>query len=192
MPALQHFYRAVALDSTSSAALFWVAATEWNANQNPPRSDSLLRRLEPMKGRLLPLDLANYDFLRAWLDGDLESSLRASRRATELGTFGAMVQDAYRLNRLDGAYEAMTVMLAKSYMRKAPRTWEFATRTLHHRGEHERELREARNGIAAIGADRDVLIGHETQALAALGNTKELRPRLEALKALNPASGRSR
>ncbi len=186
-PALQHFYRAVALDSTSSAALFWVAVTEWNANTNLPRSDSLLRRLEPMKGRLLPLDLANYDFLRAWLDGDLEGSLRASRRIGELGMIGAYAQDAYRLNRLDEAYESVTAALAKAYLRKAPRVWEFATRTLHYRGDHERELREARNGIAAIGPDRPVLIGYETQALAALGNTKELRPRLEALKALSPA-----
>ncbi len=187
-PALQHFYLAVSLDSTSSAARFWVALTEWNANQNLPRSDSLLRRLEPMKGRLPPLDLANYDFLRAWLDGDLEGALRASRRVSELGGLGPTVMDAYRLNRLDEAYDAMGHMLSRSYSRKSPRTWEFVTRTLHYRGDHERELREARNGIAAIGPDRPLLIGHETQALAALGNTKELRPRLEALKALSPGN----
>ena len=186
--ALQHFYRAISLDSTSSAALFWVARTEWNANTNLPKSDSMLRRLEPMKGRLLPLDLARYDFLRAWLDGDLESSLRASRRMSALGMPGPDGQDAYRLNRLDEAYEAMTVMMSKSYNRRLPRAWEMVTRTLHYRGEHERELRKARNGIAAIGPDPPVLIGYETQALAALGNTKELRPRLEALKALDPGS----
>ena len=187
--ALQHFYRAVALDSTSSAAFLAAAVTEWNANNNLPRNDSLLRRLEPMKGRLLPTDLAMYDFQRAWLDGDLEGALRASRRLSKLGLLGPQVQDAYRLNRLDEAYDAVTVMLSKSYARKGPRTWEFATRTLHFRGDHERELREARNGITAIGPDRPALIGYERQALAALGNTKELRPRLEALKALNPGNG---
>ena len=188
--ALQHFYRAVALDSTSSAALLLAAVTEWNANNNLRRNDSLLRRLEPMKGRLLPADLAMYDFQRAWLDGDLEGALRASRRASELGMApGMQVQDAIRLNRLDEANDAVTVMLSKSYARKLPRTWEFVTRTLHYRGDHQRELREARTGIAAIGPDRPELIGYETQALAALGNTKELRPRLEALRALNPAHG---
>ena len=186
--ALEHFYRAVQLDSTSAAALLWVAATEGNANRNVGRTDSLLRRLAPMKGKLQPFDLAFYDFQRAWTDGDLEGASRASRRMGELGfSLGAAAQDAMRLNRIDESYQLITKSMEKASELKNPRLWEIATAVLHARGDHRRELREARNGIAAIGPDRPVLISYETRALAALGHANELRQRLEVLRTLSPA-----
>lgn len=186
--ALEHFYKAVRLDSASAAARLMVALTEWNATTNIPKTDSILHSMEPIKGRLQPSDLTLYEFLRAWVDGDLEGSLRASRRMGGAAAYGVAAQDALRLNRLDEASELISKVLSKEALRRSPRSWEMATRVLHARRDHNRELREARNGIATIGPDRPLLIGYETRALAALGNTAELRVRLDALRALSPAS----
>ena len=59
--------------------------------------------------------------------------------------------------------------------------WAYFGDVLHARGEHARELREVRNGIARIG-DNEELFGRELRALAALGRLGEIRARIETAK----------
>ena len=55
----------------SLPSLLWAALMEWGESYNLPRVDSLLRIVERFKTQLPPYDLAHFEWLRAYLDGDL-------------------------------------------------------------------------------------------------------------------------
>jgi TolB-like protein len=192
--ALRHFYRALDLDSTSASALLWAALTEWRASGNLPKVDALLRRVEPFQRDLAPYDLAQFDWLRAYLDGDLDG-VRSAARPPDLMLGSAAVQASMRLNRIDEAYALISdVMKKRPAAEKHPINWQFLTQILHMRGEHRRELREASKGLAEMkkaAADAAVadLLEYKIRALAALGRVDELRPALDELHALRPTSG---
>src|SRR5579862_5600880 len=181
-PALEHFYKASHLDSTSAAAALGVALTEWNANGDIGKTDSILRRIQPLTGTLQPLDLADYDYLRAWVDGDAEAALRASKRMSQLGLPGADAQDALRLNRLDEARTEAESALLLASMRQSPVMWGYLATILHAQGDHRRELAEVRRGIREIGPSNTSLIANEIRALAALGRIDEVQARFDALR----------
>ena len=185
--ALEHFYRAVRLDSTSGAALNMLALSEWHANNDLPKVDSILRIVATYRD-LPPYDRAQHDWLRAWLDGDIRGSLNATQRMSTLTgrTTASHAQDANRLNLLREA-ETIRTALETPAGRRNPLAWHQLTHVLHVQGEHDHELREARRGIEEVGESAYTL-ALEIRALAALGRTDELRVQLDKHKARSPTS----
>ncbi len=189
--AREQFYRAVELDSTFVSALTWVALTEWSLDSNVPKVDSLLQIVERHRNELLPFDLASLDYMRAWVNGNVEAAQVAARRRADLG--GAdwsnfAVQGALRLNRPGEAYDRIRKTFETPSSLKNLVAWLYLAAVLHVRGEHERELREVRNGIEETD-NRDKLWPAEIRALAALGEMDTLRDRLETAKATGLAQG---
>jgi hypothetical protein len=135
--ALAHFYRAIDIDSSASALLM-AAQAEWAVTYDLPKVDTLLEIVERFGSNLRPLDRAQFDRLRAWLDGDLEGAMNASSRRAEMGFAGADVQDAIRLNRLDEALDQSNAILAKPMLRKSEDLWEWRTQIHHVRGDYKR------------------------------------------------------
>jgi TolB-like protein/tetratricopeptide (TPR) repeat protein len=191
--ALPHAYEAIRLDSTSTSALLWAALMEWGESWNLPKVDSLLRRVDSLKTQLPPYDRAHLDWLRAYLDGNLEGVLNAARRRPDLAGGSAVVQANIRLNRVDQAYALITDVMKRPRDQRHPISWTFLTQILHMRGQHERELEEARQGLAEmrVAASKPAiveLLGYETRALAALGRMEDLRRALDELHTLRPSS----
>lgn len=179
------FYRASTLDSTFVNGLTWAALEEWGLSYDVPKVDSLLKIVEGHRGDLLPFDLASLEYLRAWVDGDVEGAQVAARQRAALG--GAIwnifaVQGAMRLNRIDEAYERIREVFKSPSSLHSSTHWAYLANVLHARGEHGRELQEVRKGIAQVGDDPD-LLSSEVRALAALGRIDELRARLESARA---------
>ncbi|MFN8572027.1 MAG: protein kinase [Gemmatimonadaceae bacterium] len=181
--ALVHFYRSRALDSSSAKVLLELSMAEWNANQAIGRSDSLLRLLAPRRASLPAGDAVWYDYMRAWVDGDIEEQFRQTTRMLELSPVWAQAQEAYRTNRWSEAARRAQLSLRHAVNRLAPRMWEFYTVVLHHAGDYENELRAARDGLRESG-ETPAGIGLELRALAALGRMDDVRTRLSALQAL--------
>ena len=191
--AVSHAYEAIRLDSTSTSALLWAAMIEWSASFDLPKVESLLQRVERSQTEPPPYDLAHLEFLRAYLNGDLEGVLRAARRRPDLAGGNAVVQANMRLNRIDTAYALITEVMKRSVAERHPISWQFLTEILHVRGEFRRELREARKGLAEMrsaGSESAAaeLLGYEIRSLAARGDVKELRRALDTLHTLRPAS----
>jgi len=191
--ALRHAYQAIGLDSTSASALLLAAVMEWGETLDLPKVDSLLRIVERSKTELAPYDLAQFEWLHAYLGGDLEAVLRTARRRPDLMAGNAVVQASMLLNRLDEAYALITDVMKRPSAVRHPISWEFLTQTLHMRGDYTRELREARNGLAEMrrtASDSAIagLLEYEIRALAALGRLEELQLALNELRALRPTS----
>jgi TolB-like protein len=191
--ALEHFYRAIRLDSASSIAILHTALAEWNLNFDLPKVDSLLHVVERHRTELAPFDLAYLDWLRAYLDGDLESGLRVTRRwADDIGGFPwPAVQANHRLNRLEEAHSRAMAVLETPVYRRSNTTWSYLAGVLHAQGKHERELREVRIGIEEFERTGSVpmnLHAAEIRALAALGRAEELTSRLTAMRAVDPSN----
>ena len=185
--AWQRAVRAAELDSTWVPALLGAALKSYGFSL--PTADSLLRKVELRKHRLSSFDLANYEWLRAWLDGDLNAQLDAARMMDSVSAGywgGPAVSAASRLNLLTEAERRVSAILDKPTTDRVDiegwRAWEFFTDILHVRGDHRRELKEVRRGIDEAGP-HIVLLAREVRALAALGSTVELRQRLDDLHA---------
>jgi tetratricopeptide (TPR) repeat protein len=166
---------------------------EWAVSYDLPRVDSLLRRVERFKTQLPPYDLAYFDYLRAYLDGDLEAVLRAARRRPDLLAGNAGVQASIRLNRLDTAYALITEVMKRPITQRHPISWQFLTQILHMRGEYDRELQEAQMGLAEMRSTASEpaiadLLGFEVRALAALGRLEDLRRALDEMHTLRDTS----
>jgi len=74
--ALEHFRRALLLDSTSAQVLLMTALAEWQATGNVAKTDSLLSVVETHKSQLPPYHLAQFDSLLGWVRGDRGGALR--------------------------------------------------------------------------------------------------------------------
>jgi DNA-binding SARP family transcriptional activator/tetratricopeptide (TPR) repeat protein/TolB-like protein len=184
---LPHFARAVQLDSTSATALLWNVWSDWFENANLPRVDSLLHRVGQKQGDLSSYDLAVFEWLKAWVEGDLSRAHRASVRWSEIGGGIAHTEaayDAFRLNRLDEARRRIQDALAIPSNRRFAPTWQVAVMIDHVRGLHTRELRTARTAQQHLGGPGLMQI----RSLAALGEVGEVRSRLERLKSTTPRS----
>jgi tetratricopeptide (TPR) repeat protein len=186
--ALPYFYRAMQLDSSAAAPPIWAAFNEWFAYANIPKVDSLLRLVEYRTADLTPHDHALVQWLRAWVDGDLLAATRASRRWAENGGGFAQVEAAYdalRLNRIEEADEGITATLANPANRRLLFGWDVRTMVDHVRGDHERELQNARLAVAIAG-ERPYPPPGDARPRGA-GPTTELRTRLETVRLVNNA-----
>jgi tRNA A-37 threonylcarbamoyl transferase component Bud32/tetratricopeptide (TPR) repeat protein/TolB-like protein len=182
--AAELLYRALEADSTYAEALVLTAITEWNLGGLGPVVDSLVQVAERYRADLTPIDLAQLDWIRAWVDGDKESVLSASIRRNSLGAPGAtLCRDARMANRPRLAIEACGAGYDESSSQPASVDyfWLDFLHSLHQAGEYETMLAEAR-AAREIFPDESSLVAREIQALAATGRVDDIDPLLRLVQ----------
>ncbi len=148
-----------------------------------------LERLEANRARLTPIYRHMLDSRRAMLGGRWEESLVAMQDAGRLAPSSAFF--AYQIglgavyaNHLHEAVAALASPLDWTSFVVRDHKWgvwyfERLTAALHMLGDYERELTEARRGIA-IYREEPYLVACEVRALAALGRKEEMEREVEA------------
>ena len=180
--ALELLYRALSVDSTFAAARLFAAVVEWNATTNIGKTDSLLQVTDRYRDQLAQLDVAQLDWLQAWVAGDKEAVLREARRMAELDeTLGVpLSRDARLANR---PLEAVNATMSSMYDRWLTESgmiggWADLTQSRHMIGDHENELRDAETA-RELNPDAGGPLDYEIRALAALGRLDEVRDRFD-------------
>jgi DNA-binding SARP family transcriptional activator len=175
------FGESVALDSGFTVPLIWTMLAYREMDAPPRHSDSILRKLEPLRNRLAPWDRAMMDFHRAELQGDLMGAHWAMGSVVELTPDSEwtlyLAGQALAVNRPNEALNLLRrfdpAQFGESNRR---RYWQLLTHTLHWLGEYEEELSAAmRWRVQTPGAG----LRQEMLALAGLGRIEEVARRVE-------------
>jgi tRNA A-37 threonylcarbamoyl transferase component Bud32/TolB-like protein/tetratricopeptide (TPR) repeat protein len=186
--AIRDLRLATKLDSTAAQPRIWLSLAVFASGAAIATADSILQGIDPGVRTLAPFDQAAYEWINAIYAGDQETALRAARRLRGMGWGIPDALSATRLNRLDEALDVIDAELHRPSSRESLYTWYWASQILHAIGDHERELKEARNAVQALGSTQSTL-GYEIRALAALGQAAEARQLLVSVQATAPASG---
>jgi DNA-binding SARP family transcriptional activator/tetratricopeptide (TPR) repeat protein len=197
--ALRQMERAAAADTSWAMPLIVTAIVHMNLG-DWAASDSVSRRVAPLREHLGPLELAMHDMMEAWIRGDDGAAYDAVVRQTRLapGTI-AHYQVAEQARRLNRPREALRVLreLAPGgepagELRGWRAYWREVTWSHHMLGDHRAELRAAREARRRYPHDVAVLL-HEARALAALGRVEDVeslvQQRLEASTNVEPSIG---
>src|SRR5690606_20089274 len=111
--ALGHFQRASALDSTFVMPAISTAIIHTNVGRWA-EADSIVRRLEQVRGELGAMELATLDMVAAWIRGDDDAAYEAALRQARLapGSIGEyqVAEQARRLNRPRESLRVLTAM----------------------------------------------------------------------------------
>jgi tetratricopeptide (TPR) repeat protein/TolB-like protein len=193
--AILLFERAAALDSNFVHPLLHAVFGYMNLDRWA-EADSLSRLLTRREG-LTPFDRAMLDYQRGEVEGDYmavlagaEGMLRAAPGA-DLPYF-LKASAALRANHPREAVEALAVIsnrMGRFGMAWASaNNWRVLTASLHALGEHEEELRAARDARERRPGIREVL-WYELRALAALGHGREVEARVAQLEGLQATPG---
>jgi DNA-binding SARP family transcriptional activator/TolB-like protein len=181
--ALDFFYQAVAVDSSFLEARFYIylahaSRGEWQA------ADSNAQLLVPFRSSMTPYQRATLDWFLAASRGDRIGALQAARARGGVLDIGV---EALKANYPQEAVHALTSSPNLS-------GWYFHWLTLieayHMLGDYLSELSEAQRGREAFPERLRMLEG-EVRALAALGDTGEVRARLHESLLLAPDDGYS-
>jgi serine/threonine-protein kinase len=176
--ALHLFYRAIAADSTYVEPIIMASMTEWNLG-DVPMADTVLQLARPYRSQMAPWDLASFDWLQGFFDGDREATYRAGRRMAELDPvygYGGHARGALYAGHYREAVEAAM----KNYERTFDRAgaigifWSDLITPLHLLGEHETELEHARTA-RELNPSAPSAYAMQARALAALGRVEEIR-----------------
>jgi tetratricopeptide (TPR) repeat protein len=169
--ALDFFYKAVALDSSFLEARFFIylahaSRGEWQA------ADSNAQLLVPFRPSMSPYQRATLDWFLAGSRGDRVGALQAARARGGVLDIGV---EALKGNHPQEAVDALTSSpdLSNWYYH-----WLTLIEAYHMLGDYRAELSEARRGREAFPERLRMLEG-EVRALAALGDTGEVKARLD-------------
>jgi len=184
----------LALDSTFAPALLWEGLCEWYITLGSPRLDSLLARLEGMRGRLTRNGQLRLSWLQAvsaldWQRAD--APLRQLVTATG-GTYLDLREHANNALRLNRPREAIRILeridlSAQGWDSLSTADyWSLLAKCQHVLGDYEAELRSYRRGLATGTRDYQLEFAG-IRALAALGHFAELQQTLD--EAVSRASG---
>ena len=183
------FRRAFALDSTFALALVYAATAYWNDDAYP-EVDTMLRLLEPITPTLSPYHRLLIENVAAMMQGDVEGSLRALRRAAAIapgaraGYSAGLV--ALMLGRTEEALADLEALDPNSgELRVWSSYWTQLAHARHLLGRHAAELDAARQ-LRRRFPDRRVGLTLEVRALAATGDTAAIDSVLAAAAALPP------
>jgi TolB-like protein/Flp pilus assembly protein TadD len=194
--SISHFTAAMAIDSTYAPPVLW-GATAYNNMGRFGTADTLLERLRPMTGRLMPLERVNYEWLRGIIRGDFASQLRWAREGYEIDRATWAFPYGQTLMRTNQPRQALEVL--SHYHRNTPFArnwvpyWERTADARHRIGEYAVELDIAREWPGAPQAPRLRQLKIQVRAHAALGNLKELQRLLQLSETLPPdGEGRAR
>ncbi|MGI9183262.1 MAG: BTAD domain-containing putative transcriptional regulator [Longimicrobiaceae bacterium] len=186
--SIEHFERALALDSTYLLPRLLIAIAYANLGANAV-ADSIGRELNESRERLGPYDRALLDLMMSWLGDDRAAMYEAAKRAAALAP-GSLphVQwgiEAARLNRPREAIEILSqIDPTRGEVRGWAFYWRYLTQAHHMLGNHRRELQEARRA-RALDPDDPVYLLFEAQALAALGRLGEVEEVVNARLSLS-------
>jgi serine/threonine-protein kinase len=141
--AVEHFSRAVALDTAWTSPLPILAASFYNLGQRP-KADSVLRIAERRRNTLPPGDADQVDWLRAWLSGDMAMEYNTARRLFDRSPRTAAYQLAVTALRTNRPREVLRAAAFRDTSTTWGREW-FAwysvqAGALHLLGEHREEL----------------------------------------------------
>jgi len=190
--AAARFGRAFALDSTYVRSLLLAAAAHTNTGE-AAMADSVVRIIRPRRERLSPYDRHRFDNIEAGVRGDLTAQLRSARAAVELVPFGtaqfALLMALVRVNRPGEARDQVGAFTgagsASDIMGRWYAMWGIRAEIHHMLGEHETELKVAREGRVRIPGSLRTQ-EYEGWALAALGRMDEIRRLVEEVLATAP------
>jgi serine/threonine protein kinase/tetratricopeptide (TPR) repeat protein len=176
--ALEYFKRAYAFDTTFISPLIW-ASYSYGVRGQMGQVDSLMRFLSLRRAQLTPLQQLWLDAQSGFVSGDWMKSLNAWRKAAEIapGSFDPFDWGitALVVNRPKEAIEAFKT--ANQEQQWLP-YWNHFTASYHLLGEHEKELKIAKQARNRFPDSFDPL-NCEVRALAALGKTEEVRKLIE-------------
>jgi DNA-binding SARP family transcriptional activator/TolB-like protein len=179
--ALSFFYQAVALDSTFLDPRFYLYLAhatrgEWEA------ADSNAQLLVPYRPRMSPYQRATLDWFLALGRGDRAAALQAARDRGGVLDIGF---EALRSNRPQEAVDALTSSpdISGWYYH-----WLTLLEAYHALGDYQSELSEARRGREVYPSRLRMLQG-EVRALAALGDTGQVREKLDESQTLPADDG---
>jgi DNA-binding SARP family transcriptional activator/TolB-like protein len=185
-----HFARAARLDTTYWQARLWAGISLANARRYP-EADSIFRAVEARRDQLAAFDRASLDyFYQGFVLGDREAAYHGARRMAELAPLaghanwavGNTARSTLRFRESVKWYSRINLNSGWG-AEWAVRILGEQARGLHMLGEHEQELKNAREMQAR--APRDGWAHSvETTALAALRRYGELAARVEAAVAL--------
>ncbi len=174
--ATVHFYRALEIDSTYLHPVLHLAPSYLSMGETA-RADSFLEVYEAQRTRLTPSERAWADYLRGWIDGDLELEYRAAQEGLRIDPFGWRYAAGLTANRSNRPREAEEHLSQKDFSSSFEKQWSpwwtGHLNALHKLGKHEEELEVARDAQVAH-PDRPDFLDREAWALAALGRLDEL------------------
>jgi tetratricopeptide (TPR) repeat protein/TolB-like protein len=189
--AIAEFDRARAGDSTFLAPLLRVAVAFGNMRQ-PAQRDSVLRILAPLRGELSEEGRVTFDWLEAYVRGDLPATYRhaSDLYARAPGGTSRYLKAMYAL-QLNRPRETVELL------RGEPEGSAYRARWVHFHGvvaDAWYVLGKHRQGLKAAHEGRSFFPGHpnpiveEARALAALGRTAQAEARVDELLML-PSAG---
>jgi tetratricopeptide (TPR) repeat protein len=180
--AMEHVERAIAIDSTYTAA--WTALAGMSVLMGKcDRAWEIADKLHAVVDRLPVYERAQLDISMAACRSDWDAALEAARRAERAephreGMTSLIPLLALLVNRPSEALEAIAASGWDPFEEGSrPFGWETAA-AFHMLGEHEEELKAARLG-RLYSPDDMVGLQSEVVALAALGRVDELERRIE-------------
>ncbi|MEZ4423520.1 MAG: protein kinase [Gemmatimonadota bacterium] len=191
--ALTHLQRAMALDSTYTAAQLTAVLPLVNLGRFV-EADSLAEHVEDTAGPdLAPFERMALDFLLAFLDGNRAEAAIHSARGAELAPTSILAyqaaRDALDLGRPAEAITRLTAIAPdRGFMAGWLPYWSVLTQAYHMVGDHRGELAAARRGRAQHPASLRILVS-EIEAQAARGRLLALRSLLTEARGLDPQLG---
>jgi tetratricopeptide (TPR) repeat protein len=184
--AMEHVERAIAIDSTYTAA--WTSLAAMSVLMGDcHRAAQISERLDPVRDELPPYDRAQLEVSLAACRGAWVAALDAAKRGAlaephRAGITGWIPLFALILNRPRDALEVIASSGWTPLLGEAnPFGWQMGA-AYHMLGDHETELKTAR--LARYASPDDMFtLQNEIVALAALGRAMEVETRIEELLA---------
>jgi len=180
--ALTFFYQAVALDSSFLDPRFYIVFAHSSLGEFQA-ADSNARLLVPYRPNMSAYQRATLDWQLAASRGDRSAALQAARArggALDIGF------EALRANHPQEAIDALTSLpdISAWFYR-----WLTLTESYHVLGDYRSELSEAQRG-REVYPERLKMLESEVRALAALGETDQVREKLDESLLLPADDGR--
>lgn len=195
--SIPHFQRAAELDPEFFFPVHQLTFAYLNTDDFVS-ADRVIQALEVRRQKLSALERRRLDEVVALRNGRLEEDRNAIRSGLELAPDSLWLHArlggaALRTARPREAVTALTAplpwgrILNANYPLYVHYFW-WLTSALHHLGDHELELAEARRGVSVYP---DLLVARacEVRALAALGRIDEVRPIVESSLGVNSRLG---
>jgi DNA-binding SARP family transcriptional activator/TolB-like protein len=180
--AIEHFERAIAMDTTYPAPRLRAALAHRNLGARAV-ADSLLRELDRSKNGWGAYDRAYLAMLMTWLGDDQAARFEATKRLAEMSDW-AVPQAGVEAVRLNRPREAIKILArvdpARDEHTRLPAWYWIALTDAHHMlGDHRTELRTARRARALV-PDDPMHLFLEARALAALGRLTAVEAAVDA------------
>jgi serine/threonine-protein kinase len=188
--ALQHLYRAAALDSTFKLPLVWATLAHSFLNECEP-ADSLARVLAPARARLGRFDRFLLDRQVAMCRGDLNTAYQMSHRMADAlpqseYVSSLLARDALAIHR---PAEALAVLEPlhpdRGALREFAPYYLFLGYALHETGDYRRELATARRAREQFPQNL-AMLRLEVLGLAAMGRLPEVNRDLDEIPTFPP------